>query len=154
MVYSFLTHRRETKLKAQTDPFSVNGERRRGKKRRKRESAGIQGVRIGRWWELSRRRCNTAYGADIEKGSPVASGMMGLGPRGLRFEGYSGVRGVETTLDRSCSGQRVAISLRMSRNRATFASSSVKTPPIALKGSSFLKAEPCFPYSVLRLNLR
>lgn len=34
-----------------------------------------------------------AYGADIEKGSPVASGVMGLGPRGLRFEGYSGVRG-------------------------------------------------------------
>lgn len=32
MVYSFLTHRRETKLKAQTDPFSVNGEKRRGKK--------------------------------------------------------------------------------------------------------------------------
>lgn len=80
--------------------------------------------------------------------------MMGLGPRGLRFEGYSGVRGVETTLDRSCSGQRVAISLRMSRNRATFASSSVKTPPIALKGNFFLKAEPCFPHPVLRLSLR
>lgn len=41
MLYSFLTHRRGTKLKAQTDPFSG--------REKKRESAGIQGVRIGRW---------------------------------------------------------------------------------------------------------
>ena len=87
-----------------------------------------KGLRIG--WELSSRRDATRHMGPISrKDHLLHQERWGWGPRGLRFEGYSGVQGVETTLDRSCSGQRVAISPRTSRNRATFAFvPSVKTP--------------------------
>lgn len=156
MVYSFLTHRRETKLKAQTDPFSVNGEKRRGKKKKKTRISGNTGSAN---WSLVRAieeaMQHGIWGRYRERITCcIRNDGVGATRVTVRRLFRSSGGGVETTLDRSCSGQRVAISLRMSRNRATFASSSVKTPPIALKGSSFLKTEPCFPHPVSRLSLR
>lgn len=75
----------------------------------------------------SERHCSTAYGSDIEKGYHL------LHPErwGWGHEGYGSKAiqefGVETTLDWSCSGQRMAISLQTLCNQRYLCAFSART---------------------------